>query len=105
MSILGQGNILKRFSIVDIKALLYVVNLFHVDEDYRNEALFVNILQNVLLLYGMVCSIVEYIHIHKNQKFIETSSFFSSDLISVQPSDIWIIDSLRNDPSSPCSEE
>ena len=46
----------KGFSILDIKALLYVMNLLQIDENC-NEILFRSKMQDILLQFGMVCSI------------------------------------------------
>ena len=46
----------KGFSILDIKALLYVMNLLQIDENC-NEILFGSKIQDILLQFRMVCSI------------------------------------------------
>ena len=50
-------NLKKGSSVLDIESLLYVMNLLQVDEDYCNELLFGNKMQNILFQFGMVCSI------------------------------------------------
>ena len=52
------GKYLKReFSTLDIKALLYVMNLLKVNENCSNEILFGSKIQNILLQFGVVYSI------------------------------------------------
>ena len=57
MSILKLESILKKDFLLDIKCLLYVMDLLRVDENGNNEQLFGNKMQNILLQFGMVCSI------------------------------------------------
>ena len=52
------GKYLKKgFSILDIKSLLYILNLLRIDENGNNEQLFGKKMQNILLQFGMICSI------------------------------------------------
>ena len=44
----------KRFSILDIKSLLYLMNLLQEEENCNNEQLFGNEMQNILLQFGII---------------------------------------------------
>jgi len=52
------GKYLKKgFSILDIKSLLYILILLRIGENSNNEQLFGKKMQNILLQFGMICSI------------------------------------------------